>query len=144
MNTQLSHFLFSPVITSQKVFNFCQILSFIQYSQDKVHPTPFPFFLDITIIFIEISKYFTTKQKLNIDSLYDWTLSWKWSIYYKWRPPNLSELTPITFNKDLTHLGSEASKLAINDIMLFFDMKGFIINEWNCIFLWILKYLVWY
>ena len=28
----------------------------------------------------------------------------------KWRPPTLSELTPIIFKKELTHLGSEASK----------------------------------
>ena len=27
----------------------------------------------------------------------------------KWRPPSLSELTPIVFNTGLTHLGSEAS-----------------------------------
>ena len=28
----------------------------------------------------------------------------------KWRPPSLSELTPIVFNMGFTHLGSEASK----------------------------------
>ena len=28
---------------------------------------------------------------------------------YKWRPPRLSELTPMIFNTGLTHLGSEAS-----------------------------------
>ena len=28
----------------------------------------------------------------------------------KWKPPNLSELTPIIFNTGLTHLGSEAFK----------------------------------
>ena len=28
----------------------------------------------------------------------------------KWRPPSLSELTPIIFNMELTHLGTEASK----------------------------------
>ena len=28
---------------------------------------------------------------------------------YTWRPPNLSELTPIIFNTELTHLGSESS-----------------------------------
>ena len=28
----------------------------------------------------------------------------------KWRPPNLSELTPMVFNPGLTHLGSEGSK----------------------------------
>ena len=27
-----------------------------------------------------------------------------------WRPPSLSELTPMIFNTGLTHLGSEASK----------------------------------
>ena len=27
-----------------------------------------------------------------------------------WRPPSLSELTPMISNKGLTHLGSEASK----------------------------------
>ena len=27
----------------------------------------------------------------------------------KWRPPSLSELTPIKFNTGLTHLGLEAS-----------------------------------
>ena len=29
--------------------------------------------------------------------------------YLNWRPPSLSELTPIIFNKGLAHLGSEAS-----------------------------------
>ena len=29
---------------------------------------------------------------------------------YKWRPPGLSELTPMIFNIGLTHFGSEASK----------------------------------
>ena len=28
---------------------------------------------------------------------------------YNWRPPNLSELTPIIFNMELTHFGLEAS-----------------------------------
>ena len=28
----------------------------------------------------------------------------------KWRPPSLSELTPMVFNMGLTHFGSEASK----------------------------------
>ena len=28
----------------------------------------------------------------------------------KWRPPSLSELTPIKSNMELTHLSSEASK----------------------------------
>ena len=28
----------------------------------------------------------------------------------KWRPSNLSELTSMVFNMELTHLGSEASK----------------------------------
>ena len=28
----------------------------------------------------------------------------------KWRPPSLSELTPMIFNTELTHLDSEASK----------------------------------
>ena len=28
----------------------------------------------------------------------------------KWRPPNLSELTPMIFNTGLTHLSLEASK----------------------------------
>ena len=28
-----------------------------------------------------------------------------------WRPPNLSELTPILFNMGLTHLGLEASNI---------------------------------
>ena len=27
---------------------------------------------------------------------------------YIWKPPSLSELTPMIFNTDLTHLGSEA------------------------------------
>ena len=31
-------------------------------------------------------------------------------INYNWRPPSLSELTPMVFNTGLTHLGSEASK----------------------------------
>ena len=31
-------------------------------------------------------------------------------IEYELRPPSLSELTPIIFNMELTHLGSEASK----------------------------------
>ena len=30
----------------------------------------------------------------------------------KWRYPSLSELTPMVFNMELTHLGSDASKLA--------------------------------
>ena len=29
--------------------------------------------------------------------------------HYKWSPPSLSELTPIIFNTELTHLGSDAS-----------------------------------
>ena len=29
----------------------------------------------------------------------------------KWSPPSLSEVNPIIFNFELTHLGSEASKL---------------------------------
>ena len=33
----------------------------------------------------------------------------------KWRPPGLSELTPITINTELTHLGSEASKYSLTD-----------------------------
>ena len=35
--------------------------------------------------------------------------------YYNiWRPSNQSELTPVIFNMELTHLGSEASILYIN------------------------------
>ena len=34
----------------------------------------------------------------------------------KWRLPSLSELTPIIFNMELTHLGSEDSKLSILDL----------------------------
>ena len=39
------------------------------------------------------------------------TIEWiSWFIYKKviWRPPSLSELTPIIFNMELSHLGSEA------------------------------------
>ena len=41
----------------------------------------------------------------------------------KWRPPSLSELTPMVFNTGLTHLGSEASisqeKQVFIDIAMF-------------------------
>ena len=32
---------------------------------------------------------------------------------FKWRPPSLSELTPIMFNMEISYLGSEASKYHI-------------------------------
>ena len=31
-------------------------------------------------------------------------------LYFIWKPPSLNELTPIIFNMELTHLGTEASK----------------------------------
>ena len=35
-------------------------------------------------------------------------------VYFKWRPPSLSELTPLVFNTWLTHLCSEASKYPVH------------------------------
>ena len=32
---------------------------------------------------------------------------------FNWRPPSLNELTPIIFDTEMTHLGSEASNLTI-------------------------------
>ena len=33
--------------------------------------------------------------------------------YYSWRPPSLSELTPMIIDRELTHLGSEASSFLL-------------------------------
>ena len=41
-------------------------------------------------------------QRYNLNKLYDF-------FRHIWRPPSLSELTPMIFNTGLTHLGSEAS-----------------------------------
>ena len=38
---------------------------------------------------------------------------------YIWRPPSLSELTPMIFNTGLTHLGSEASNYVCIFMYLF-------------------------
>ena len=38
--------------------------------------------------------------------------------YLNWRPPSLSELTPMLFNTGLTHLGSEASISKIDKYIL--------------------------
>ena len=40
----------------------------------------------------------------------------KYMFIVSWRPPCLSELTLIYFNMELSHLGSEASNLYINNI----------------------------
>ena len=44
---------------------------------------------------------------------------YKYILFDKWKPSSLSELTPITFNLELIHLGSEASlfTLLINIIL---------------------------
>ena len=52
-----------------------------------------------------------------------------WSIPFIWRPPSLSELTPMIFNTGLTHLGSEASiciiKIQTNiKFMLIYHIQG--------------------
>ena len=38
-----------------------------------------------------------------------------WNI--KWRPQSITELTPITLDMELTHLGSEAAKSDKNNTM---------------------------
>ena len=42
-----------------------------------------------------------------------------------WRPPSMSELTPILFNNHLIHLDSEASILCFDFLILFIFVKYF-------------------
>ena len=39
----------------------------------------------------------------------------------KWRPPSQSKLTPIVFNKELTHLDLEASKCSLDIVQQKYD-----------------------
>ena len=47
----------------------------------------------VFILILQLSKYLTQ--------------------HYKWRPPRLSELSPVIFQMELTHFGSEASMYCI-------------------------------
>ena len=52
------------------------------------------------------------------------------SSFNKWRPPSLSELTPMIFNVVLTHYGSEASKYACMSL----EYKEFLSNHFRYLY----------
>ena len=41
------------------------------------------------------------------------------NLMLNWRPPSVSELTPIIFNTELTYLGSETSKYILTRQLLY-------------------------
>ena len=53
----------------------------------------------------------------------------------RWRPPSLSELTPIIFNRELTHIGSKTSKYLIFYHKIQFGFPDFVKFNINIIFL---------
>ena len=50
------------------------------------------------------------KYRSNIDKYFLFDLFYDSLLCFIWRPPSLSESTPMISNIGLTHLGSEASK----------------------------------
>ena len=64
----------------------------------------------------QLHKYYTKKVKNQIVNYFHYFFN---MYNNKWRPPSLSELTPMIFNTGLTHLGSEASKYKFDIIRIF-------------------------
>ena len=56
---------------------------------------------------------------MNIKDMTEMSISKLCIVSYIWRPPSLSESTPVVFNTGLTHLDFEASNLFIYSILFF-------------------------